>query len=51
MPDPCPHITRMDLIAAKLAPDYELDRILDHLDNCQGGFHPDDYPGSKPEEA
>jgi hypothetical protein len=36
MPDPCPHITRMDLIAAKLGPDYELDKILDHLDNCPG---------------
>lgn len=34
MPDPCPHITRMDLIGAKLRGGEELDALLDHLDHC-----------------
>ena len=34
MPDPCPHITRMELIGAKLRGGDELAELLDHLDNC-----------------
>jgi len=35
MPDPCPHLTRFDLIAAKLNDDPTvLAAHLDHLTNC-----------------
>ena len=37
MPDPCPHISRLDLIGAKLNDDAEmLDFIRNHLDICKG---------------
>lgn len=31
MPDPCPHLTRIDVIRARLHGDTD---TLDHLDNC-----------------
>jgi hypothetical protein len=35
-PDPCPHITRIEVIAANIHRDAaELDRIHDHLEICE----------------
>lgn len=34
MPDPCPHLTRMEVIAAKIEGGEALDQVWDHLDNC-----------------
>lgn len=37
MPDPCPHITRLDMISARLNNECnELDAYTDHLNNCTG---------------
>ncbi|MET0643985.1 MAG: hypothetical protein ABWZ17_06375 [Candidatus Binatia bacterium] len=35
MPDPCPHITRMALIRARLNDPAEADRLFDHLQTCR----------------
>ena len=36
MPDPCPHITRLDVIGARLRGDaLQLDFIEEHLENCE----------------
>jgi hypothetical protein len=35
MPDPCPHITRLDLIRARLNDRAEADRLFDHLQTCR----------------
>lgn len=37
MPNPCPHISRLELIAARLNNAPELDTFLSHLENCDGG--------------
>lgn len=39
MPDPCPHVSRMQIIAARMADRYdgevsELDALLTHIANC-----------------
>lgn len=33
LPDPCPHYSRLDAIAAKLAGDND---VLDHILHCEG---------------
>lgn len=34
MPDPCPHLTRLELISARLNGGSELDACLRHLEGC-----------------
>lgn len=35
MEDPCPHVSRLDIIAAKLRGDSEeIQDLLDHIDTC-----------------
>jgi hypothetical protein len=35
MPDPCEHVTRLEVIAARLN-DYEkLEELLDHIEGCR----------------
>lgn len=36
MEDPCPHVSRLDIIGAKLRGGSELDDLIDHMQNCTG---------------
>lgn len=34
LPDPCQHVTRLQLVAARLEDGEELDELLDHIEKC-----------------
>lgn len=34
-PDPCPHVSRLDLIAARLRGGELLDELMEHVERCE----------------
>ncbi len=41
MPDPCPHVSRMDIMRAKISGIGNLDDLLSHVDSCHySSWHP-----------